>query len=315
MSEAMPQRLLVVARSAEEIGALIRSAEPSLAITARSYEQLEAEDACDIDMLVAFRIPPTFGPLPDLRLIQSTGAGIDGILAHPDLPSTARLARIVDGFGPDMAEYVLARCLAVTQGLADLHRDRLARRWRPFVPRRLAEVRVVVVGVGVIGGDIGRCLASHGAQVIGVSRGGAPVAGIAEVVAVQQLDGVLPRADFLVLVAPHTTATRHLIDARRLALLPRGAFVINVGRGSLLDEAALAEALHSGHVGGAALDVFESEPLPQTSPLWSCDEVMISPHIAGVTRPAQAAEAFVANYRNLLAGRPLQGEVDRARGY
>lgn len=173
----------------------------------------------------------------------------------------------------------------------------------------------LVVGLGAIGSEVARLLRAAGLRVLGVSRGGAARPHAAETGAVADLDRVLPRAEIVVLTIPLTAATRHLLDARRLGLLPRGAWLVNVGRGALVDEAALVAALRAGQVGRAALDVFEVEPLPADSPLWAMGSVIVTAHVAGPDAVAAVCDVFAENYARFRAGQPLLYRVDRARGY
>jgi phosphoglycerate dehydrogenase-like enzyme len=174
-----------------------------------------------------------------------------------------------------------------------------------------------VVGLGTIGTEVARRAAAFGMRVWGVRRSGAPVAGVDRVVAPDRLDEVLRLADYLALTLPLTPETRGLIGARELALLPRGAFVVNVGRGGLVDETALAEAIAAGRLGGAGLDVFEQEPLPASSPLWRLPGVIITPHVGG-SSPGfldRAVPFFCENLKRYLSGEPLLNRVDVTRGY
>lgn len=310
------ERVLVLGRSAEDVAKMIRAEAPGLHVAAKSLEEARPADVVAAEAVLAFKVPEQLhGHLGGLRWIQSTGAGVDFLLACPGLARTAPLTRIVGAFNVRMAEYVLARVLALAQGVPRLFRDQAARRWEPFDPRTLAQLSVLVVGVGEIGAAIAVKLAGNGARVRGVNRTGRPVEGVPDVYPIGRLTELLPAADVLVLAAPSTRRTQQLIGARELSLLRPGGFVVNVARGALLDEAALLAVLDSGHLAGAALDVFATEPLPADSGLWSREGVMISPHVAGLTTPAEAAAAFVDNWRRWNAGLPLRGLVDRGAGY
>jgi glyoxylate/hydroxypyruvate reductase len=172
-----------------------------------------------------------------------------------------------------------------------------------------------VVGLGSIGSEVARTLKAHGLTVIGVSRTGQPVGGLDEVHTVDQLDGVLPRADYLILVVPLTPETRGLIDGSRLSLLPKDAVLVNICRGAVVRESELIETLESGHLRFAVLDVFEQEPLPQDSPLWSMENVIVTPHMSGPDDVPVNAARFLENYRRFQAGQPLEGQIDFERGY
>lgn len=311
-----PRRLLVLGRECETIARLVAEGAPEVEVAAKTLDAATPADLERAEMVLGFRIPAPLGKhARHLAWVQSTGAGVDGILRHVELAPTTLLTRVVGVFGPIMSDYVVARCLAIAQELDCMAAAQRERAWEVRYLRMLSELRIVVLGLGEIGAEIVRRLAANGALVEGVSRSGRMVPGLVAAHPISQLREVLPRADVLVVVLPDTAETFHLLGARELALLPRGAHLVNVARGSLVDEPALAAALESGHLGGAWLDVFEVEPLPESSPLWSLPGARITPHISGLTRPEQAAGAWLENHRRLASGRPLLGLVDRARGY
>lgn len=310
------KNLLVLGRDADLIAAGVVGHGLGIDVRAREFADVVAADLADRDMLLAFRIPPAVADAASgLRWVQSTGAGVDGILACPTLRPDVVITRLVGVFERHMAEYVLARCLAIAQHMPRLERDRREQAWKPFYPRLLRDLRVTVLGVGVIGAAIARMVAGFGATVVGVSRTGNAVDGVDRVVPVDAIAEVLPATDVLVVVVPNTARTRGLLDRALLERLPAGAWVVNVARGSVIDEDALIDLLRERHLGGAALDVFREEPLPRTSPLWELDDVMISPHVAGLTTPDDAIDAFVENWQRIARGETLVGVVDRDRGY
>lgn len=315
-SRAAWRRLLVLGRDCEAIASRIRHARPELEVVAREFAEATEADLARAQMLLAFRVPRELGAAAaNLSWIQSTGAGVDGLLASIPIARGALLTRVLGVFGEPMSEYVLLRCLAIAQDLTRQRRAQLGRDWDVYFPRLLSELEITVLGVGEIGSVIARRLEANGARVTGVNRGGTPVAGLGTVVAANRLLELLPNTDVLVIVVPRTGATNALIGAAELRAMKPGAWIVNVARGSCVDETALIDALASGRLGGAALDVFEREPLPPESPLWGMENVWISPHISGLTRPEQAADAFLENYGRITRGEPPIGVVDPARGY
>jgi phosphoglycerate dehydrogenase-like enzyme len=180
------------------------------------------------------------------------------------------------------------------------------RRWERFAGTDLEGRTVAVVGYGKVGREVGRMAEALGMTVLGVGRAN-----------VGELPALLPRADYLVLAAPHTAETEGMIGAEELDALPRGAVLINVGRGALVDEAALVTALVSGHLGGAYLDVFETEPLPPESPLWAMPNVLVCPHSGSTSdrENARLTDLFCENLRRWQAGEPLLNVLDAERGY
>jgi phosphoglycerate dehydrogenase-like enzyme len=257
-----------------------------------------------------------------LRWVQSLAAGPDSVLAA--------------GFGPDVAltsgrglhdapvaEHALALLLAAARRLHRLRDAQHARVWRddlggiqplrdPGAFRSLIGASIVIWGFGRIGRRLAGYLRAMGAEVAGVARSAGARDGV-PVVDEAGADALLPGADALVLVLPSLPSTRRTLDARRLALLPAHAWVVNVGRGDTIDEGALAAALRGGRLGGAALDVFEEEPLPAASPLWGLDDVILTPHAAG-GRPYGAEALIEENLRRLLAGTPLLNLVGGGAG-
>jgi phosphoglycerate dehydrogenase-like enzyme len=247
---------------------------------------------------------------PALRWFHSFAAGAD----HPWFQSfLARGVRVTTSSGASavpIAHTVLLYVLALARDLPGWLGEQAARRWSPRAIEDVSGQLLGVAGLGPIGLEVARLAGAFGMRAIGfrrTPRGDEPC----ETHPLAELDAFLPRLDWLVLALPLADETRKLLDARRLALLPPRARVINVGRGALVDEAALAEALARGRLAGAALDVFEVEPLPAESPLWQLPNVILTPHSAG-TNPGnylRAAEIFVDNLARYSRGDPLRNEV------
>ncbi|MDE6455845.1 MAG: D-2-hydroxyacid dehydrogenase, partial [Dysosmobacter sp.] len=177
-----------------------------------------------------------------------------------------------------------------------------------------------ILGTGDIGVNVAERLRGMGAaRITGLSRSGRKRAGFDEVLPISRLDEVLPRARNLIMALPGTAETRHILNRERIALLPRGAYVVNVGRGSAIEQEPLAEALNAGRLGGAALDVMEPEPLPEGHPLWTARNIILTPHVSGNMTLGYTCdrnvELFCEDLRNYAAGRPLKGLVDRSLGY
>lgn len=250
-----------------------------------------------------------------LRWLQATSAGVEPLLAPGALPAGVRLTRLTGSFGPRMAEYVLAYMLAVTQRIPLALRQQAERRWQPYRPDVLAGKTVGVAGLGRIGGEVARRCALLGLRVLGCSRSRPEDLPLAAWYPPERRAEFVAGCDFVVLCLPATPETRRFIGPAELDAMRPGAWLVNVGRGALVDEAALAEALRAGRIGGAVLDVFEREPLPPDSPLWSLPNAIVTPHVAGPTLPEEAVAAFVANLRRYLRGEPLLDEVDLRRGY
>lgn len=212
-----------------------------------------------------------------------------------------------------LAEFAVFGLLAGLKGLPQLSQLRLDRSWPPRMPtRELSDLTVVLLGTGGIGHTVADRLQSFGARLIGVNRRGAATPGVEQVFGYRDLVTALDHADAVVSSLPATPATHHLLDGLALDRLRPGAIVVNVGRGSVIDEAALIERLTDGRIGFAALDVFETEPLPASSPLWSLDNVIVSPHSAALSDKEEhrIAELFADNAGRLLDGRPLRSRMN-----
>jgi len=276
----------------------------------------EVGDPADIDLALVWRPPPgELARYPNLRAILSLGAGIDGLIADPDLPDVP-LARMVDpSLTRSMTEYVLLAVLRHHREFDRFERAQRARAWAYAFPPQAADRRVGIMGLGELGAAAARTLVAHGFQVQGWSRRPKSLDGVVSYAGRSELHTFLHRTDILVCLLPLTGDTDGILDAATFAELPHGACVINVARGQHLVEDDLVQALDSGHLGGATLDVFREEPLPPGSPLWTNPKVLVTPHVASYSVPGTAADGVAANIRRAVAGEPLLHQVDRARGY
>jgi phosphoglycerate dehydrogenase-like enzyme len=257
---------------------------------------------------------------PRLRWVHSTGAGIEYLLVPELLERPITLTNSRGLYSDAIAEYVLALMLAHAKRLPELFRAQQARLWQPGLTATLAGATLVVLGLGSIGLAVARRARAGGMRVLAVRRrptGRAVPRSVERVYATHELAAALPEAAYLAVCCPETPETRGLLDARALALLPPGAFVVNVARASIVDQAALVEALRAGRLGGAGLDVFADEPLPADSPLWELPGVIVSPHHAGngAGWDTRALALFRDNLDRFLNGRRLRNVVDKRRGY
>lgn len=270
----------------------------------------------DVQVAYAWKPPSVlWAKARQLQWLQAMGAGVDWALV-PELPSRVAITRAPGIFGPWMSEYVLGWCSWVTQKTEVYRAAQRERRWIDDVlPGRLRGTTLTLVGVGDIGREIARVARAVGMHVLGVSRSGERVPAVEHVYRPGHLARALAAADFVVLVLPLTKKTRGLIDATALAAMRPGAWLLNIGRGAVVDEAALLAALRERRIAGAILDVFATEPLPADHPLWALDNVVITPHVAGPSTAEEIAPIFNDNLARWLRGRPLQHVVDRARGY
>lgn len=277
----------------------------------------EPYDPSRIHYVMAWKPPEGFfAPLKNLRLFINLGAGVDSLVGRKDLPPDVPVTRLSDPqMARMMAGYVLFSVLRYARDIPHFEQAQRRGQWSYKHPRSPEEVRVAVLGLGELGGRAAQELHRQGFTVSGWSRSQANIEGVQCFAGLETLDTVLSGAEILVVMLPLTPATRGLLTRERLMRLPRGAFFINVARGTLVDQTALTELLQNGHLGGATLDVFEREPLPPDNPLWRMENVLITPHLASVALPASAAEQVVANILRASRGEALSHVVDLARGY
>jgi glyoxylate/hydroxypyruvate reductase A len=268
------------------------------------------------EVIYAWQFPPAlYAGARRLVWVQAMGAGVDWVLG-PELPSRVVVTRAPGIFGAWMREYVLGWCAWVTQRMETYRAAQRERRWLGTVlPRRLRGRTLALVGLGDVGREIAGLARAAGLRVIGVSRSGRRVPGLARVYRASGLHRALAEADFVVVAQPLTAETRGLIDGTALAAMRPEAWLLNVGRGAVVDDTALVRALAERRIGGAILDVFATEPLPADHPYWGLDNAVITPHISGPSTPDEIAPIFNRNLARWLARRPLLHVVDRDRGY
>lgn len=256
---------------------------------------------------------------PNLRWVQASKSGIGEQLRRTGLDRAPFTVTNCAGVhAVPLAEFVVLGLLHFVKDVPRLRDEQARRSWQPAPTRLLAGSRVLLVGLGGLGREIARTLAVLGVEVWGVRRSAGPdVPGVGRLVPAAELRAALGEVDALVLAAPSTDETRQMIGAAELAALRPGGIVVNVARGTLIDEAALVAALRSGQLAGAALDVVASEPLAADSPLWDLPNVLLSPHRMSIveTENPLIVDLFVDNLRRYLAGEPLRNVFDPERGY
>ena len=256
---------------------------------------------------------------PKLRVMFCTSAGLDPV-PFDQLPPGLQVLNNRGVHGPKAGEYGLMALLMLNNQLPGLIADQHAQRWDRH--RRhsglLAGQRLTMVGIGSLGGAVAEHAARFGMVVTGVRARPAPHPACARVVPTDALDSVLPETDFLFLACPLTDATRNILDRRRIGLLPPGAAVLNIGRGPLLDQDALCDALDSGALSAAMLDVFVPEPVPPGHRLWTTPNLVMTPHVSSddrVAYNARSLDVFIANLTAAASGQPMPNLFDRGRGY
>lgn len=274
-------------------------------------------DPAEIETALVWKPPPgEMSALPNLKLIINLGAGVDPLLADPTIPPHIPVARLGDApMAQMMSQFVTMAVLRHHRGLVGLERQQREHRWHYILPVPSYECRVGVMGLGLLGGAAARMLAELGFAVGGWARSPHTIDDVETWHGPDGFEPFLARTDILVVLLPLTRETRHIVGRQALYALPRGARLVNCGRGGTVDEAALLEALRDGQVAEATLDVFETEPLPADHPFWSMEQVLVLPHTASIAIPEISCRDVVENIRRVRAGEPLLNIVERGRGY
>ena len=253
---------------------------------------------------------------PNLGLLVSMGAGVDHLMRPPGPPPGVPVARLKDArLTTAMGEWVLLNVLRFHRQDREYRAQQEARVWNELPAPDTARRRVGFLGLGQLGAHAAGLVAALGFPVLGWTRTPRDLPGVRCFAGADGLREMLPQTDILVCLLPLTPDTRAIIRAETMALLPRGAFIINSGRGGHLVAPDLLAALDRGHLAGAALDVFEPEPLPADHPLWAHPAVLVWPHASSITIPRSAAPQVVENIRRLREKRPLINLVDVSTGY
>jgi glyoxylate/hydroxypyruvate reductase len=271
----------------------------------------------DIEIALAWKPKPgLLASLKNLKLIVSLGMGVDHLLADDRLPEGVPIVRIMDeGLVGQMSEYAIFWALWHHRDIEKYAASQRARKWQPEEFVDTLHRPVGVMGLGSIGQDAAKKLAMLGFPTLGWSRTPKTVPGVETFHGRESLATFLSRSTILVNVLPLTRETRGLLDRKLFAALPKGAFVINMGRGGHVVDEDLLAALESGHLAGAALDVFNQEPLPPDHPYWLHPKVHMTPHMAGYTNPRTASPDVIENIKRLRKGQPLINTVDPKTGY
>jgi phosphoglycerate dehydrogenase-like enzyme len=336
----MPVKVLITENLAKPLISRIQGISNRLELhahPAKTADDLPPEVLAGAEILFTLNAVPQPEQAPRLRWVQFHMAGLDRFAEHPLLQTGVQFTSLSGAAAPQMAEYILLMLLALGHRMPEMILGQAARgwgggRWSRFSPRELRGSTVGLVGYGSVAREAARLCRPFGARILAVKRDitrpaddGFALPGLGDpegclpirMYPPAGLRRMLAECDFVVICAPLHSGTRHWLDADVLGAMRPGAFLINVSRGGIVDEAALSDALQKGKIGGAALDVTETEPLPPESPLWSAPNLLLSPHIAGDSPQydARAVEVFAANLRRYLAGQPLLNRFDPSKGY
>jgi glyoxylate/hydroxypyruvate reductase A len=269
-----------------------------------------------VEYLVAWEPPAGWiTTFPNVKVLFSSGAGVDQ-LDLASVPAHIQVVRMVEpGIVQGVVEYVVMSVLMLHRQMPQYWRQQAAAEWRSLKAVRASAFRVGVMGLGVLGQAVLQLLGEFSYRRYGWSRTAREIPGVATFAGDERLEAFLSCCDALVCLLPLTGDTRGILGRRVFSALPAGASLINAGRGPHLDEAALLEALDSGRLSQAILDVTEPEPLPVAHPFWRHPRIMLTPHIAGSTQPETAALVLLENLRKHQRGEPMRDAIDRSRGY
>jgi phosphoglycerate dehydrogenase-like enzyme len=313
-------------RAPEELAPRVRERWPAMNVVYVPHHDLLPAELPDTDIFVGYLLRPEQLRLAArLAWLHSISAGVSQLM-YPELRGSGIVVTNASGVhAPPMGEHVAGMILAMSRDFPGAMRYQMRHQWAqqeiwdgPARPREISGRVALIVGFGAVGRAIGERLLALGMRVWAVTRSGAVNSPIAErAFAAAQLDAALPEADYVVLAAPETSETHRLIGAKQIGLMKPSTFLINVARGSLIDEAALVAALARRAIAGAALDVAAEEPLPADSPLWGLENVFITPHVSGVSERVwpRETELLLDNLDRWFAGQPLRNQVDLTREY
>lgn len=274
----------------------------------------------DADVLIGWKFPrPGLAErAPKLRWVQLIGAGVDHLYPLDWLPARVKLITASGVHTKKSFEYVLMALIALHTRLPRLADHQRARTWKKIQTGTLPGKTALVIGLGAVGTGAAEAVRTLGMRTLGVRRTARPHRFVDELFRPGELPAALPRADYVVLAAPLTSDTKEILGERELALLPEGAGIVNLGRGRLIDQAALEAGLRSGRLGGAFLDVVWPEPHPPESTLWDAPNLFITPHVGADDIENYIPEVFriaLGNMDRFFTGRRLRNVVNRRRGY
>lgn len=271
----------------------------------------------DTNFVLSFFAPEgAYKKFPNLKIIASMGAGVGHIINRPDLPEGVTVTKANDPLHKwDMAVFTLGLVLNHTKNLMIYVQQKADHQWKPHSYMRPEETCVGILGFGAIGQEVGKLLHLNGFKVSGWSRSQKNIEGITSYYGENQRDAFLKKAQILICVLPLTSETKGILNNELFKKLPKGAYIINIGRGGQLVDEDLETAIANGQLSGAALDVFHEEPLPENHPFWDNDNIMITPHCAGVTDPKLVLNKVLRNYYAFQNDEDLIDIVDLSRGY
>ena len=310
-------KLLILIPDPAKYSALIRAANlPRLEVVIATDAESAAATVVDCNIILGepLLISELLESAQQLEWVQSSWAGVDG-LCRPGLRKDYILTGAKDIFGPAISEYVMTYLFAFERQVFAMRSNQLEKHWQVLPHRPAQDITLGIIGLGSIGRHVAGIARQFGIRVVGLNRSGKACADVEKVYTVDDLAGFFEGPDYVVLTLPDTPQTKHFINADVLKMMNPDAVLINVGRGGIINEPDLVNALQNDVIGGAVLDVFASEPLPLQSPLWHLPNVYVTPHNAAVSFPKDIAEIFIDNYQRFLKKEPLHHMIDFELGY
>ena len=314
MGSSVVHKLLIYHDDAELFKEILSKRLPLLEIrsAARPEEAMGFIEGAEI--ILAWEIPDELlKRAKHLAWFASVAAGNEHLVRNPNLPETVLFTKTTI-YGEMMAEYIFAYLLRSIRDTEKYLKDQQARIWDPQKPGRLSGKAMGILGLGAVGKEIAKRGKQFEMKILGIKRTPEPIEHVDQVFGPNELEKMIPSVDYLVVVLPLTPETNHLIGERELRFLKDGAILFNIGRGKTIDQEALIKQLKTGRM-KAVLDVFEDEPLPLESELWGMENVIVTPHVSGISLPEEICEEFIQNYKRWARGKTLTNQVDRKKGY
>lgn len=314
MESRASHKLLIYDPDSKIYEKIISKRLPHLRIYSASRPKETFEFAKDVEIILAWQIPgEVLKRAKRLQWFSSIGAGNENLVKNPYLSKTVILTKAAV-YGEMMAEYVFTYLLHFSRNVGKHLKDQRKRVWDRVRPQRLRGKMLGILGLGSVGREIAKRGKQFGMDVLGLKRIPEPVENVDQVFGPDELTRMIPLVDYLINVLPLTTETYHLLGEKELGLMKEGSILFNIGRGKTVDGKALEKVLQTKRI-EAVLDVFEKEPLRPESKLWGLKNVIITPHVSGISMPEEISEEFVVNYRRWVRGQPLTSLVDRKKGY
>ena len=332
-------KVLIPRRISDQFAQKVAEVSSQIVVEQKNIDEREWPEGLitDAEIVYAMNAAPDKVQAPDLRWLQVHSAGVNHLTEKPIWESEIKITTTSGIHAPNIGQYVMAQILAFAHKVKRWYDYQLKHEWpegryEKFLPDELRGKTIGILGYGSLGREVARLTRGFGMTILATKRdaksiidpgytvpgSGDPEGIMADrVYPTEATRSMVAECDYIVLTLPYTSRTHHIIDKDLLKAMKSDCFLVNVGRGKLIDEAALIRALENGWITGAGLDVFEQEPLPADSPLWSMDNVIISPHISGITPhyDDRAIEVFAENLRRYLNYEPLINLVDRDAGY